>query len=93
MAQIKVKYILDIPKGRGRIFIGKDYNDRYMMLVGLSDNELESGKVNDTMTVIENDVNEYVLGIMLDNHEQAEAYSFAFDKLAKKMKEDQNESA
>ena len=61
-----------------------------MLLVGQSDNELEVGHYTGSMSFTDSDVREYVFGIRLKDYKQAESYSIAFDKLAKKMKEEQN---
>lgn len=88
MNYLKVEHILDIPKGCARILDGKGNDGKYVLIIGVSDNQINLETHNIKESYYIDDVKEYVLGIKLEDYRQAEAYSIAFDKLAKKMKEE-----
>ena len=87
---IKVKNVLDIPKGCARLFSGKASSGKYIFAIGVSDNRIDLDNIDLNEIRKLDDVIEYVFGITLEDYRQAESYSIAFSRMAKQMKEDQN---
>lgn len=87
-----ISHILNIPKGCARLTFGKDSNKKYAFVIGVSENQIDLDTISHCEFYKITDIKENVLGIVLEDYRQAESYAAAFDKLAKIMKKDQNES-
>lgn len=90
MNEICINNILDINKGCARLFYGKASSGKYIFAIGVSDNKIDLDSIDLNEIRKLDDVKEYVFGIRLEDYRQAESYSIAFARMAKKMKEDQN---